>query len=110
MVIFAGDLSSVRAAVDNCKTNYPKRLIDSFVLGNPHKDLLPAICGATEVSEVEALGASTQNAAMFVLLDTYDALIKAKGEDSSKQKDKDKDKSKSKFDVLLTDKTQVSLF
>ena len=54
MVIFAGDLSSVRAAVDNCKTNYPKRLIDSFVLGNPHKDLLPAICGATEVSEVEA--------------------------------------------------------
>lgn len=63
-----------------------------------------------KIREVEALGASTQNAAMFVLLDTYDALIKAKGEDSSKQKDKDKDKSKSKFDVLLTDKTQVSLF
>ena len=68
MVIFAGDLSSVRAAVDNCKTKHPARLIDSFVLGNPHKDLLPAICGATEVSEVEALGVfETYSAAAAVV-------------------------------------------
>ena len=68
MVIFEGDLSSVRAAIDNCKTKHPARLIDSFVLGNPHKDLLPAICGATEVNEVEALGVfETYSAAAAVV-------------------------------------------
>ena len=56
MVIYAGDLSSVRAATESCKEKLPTRLIDSFVLGNPHEDVLPAICGATDVSEVEALG------------------------------------------------------
>ncbi len=68
MVIFAGDLSAVNAALDSCKTNYPARLIDSFVLGNPHKDVLPAICGATEVSDVEALGVfETYSAASAVV-------------------------------------------
>ena len=68
MVIFAGDLSSVRAAVDSCKAKFPARLIDSFVLGNPHEDVLPAICGATEVSEVEALGVfETYSAAAAVV-------------------------------------------
>lgn len=68
MVIFTGDLSAVKAAVDNCKVSYSKRLIDSFVLGNPHKDLLPAICGATEVNEVEALGVfETYSAAAAVV-------------------------------------------
>ena len=56
MVIFAGEISAVKASVENCKTRYSAKLIDSFVLGNPHEDILPAICGATDVSEVEALG------------------------------------------------------
>ena len=68
MVIFAGDLSSVRAATESCKEKLPTRLIDSFVLGNPHEDVLPAICGATEVSEVEALGVfETYSAAAAVV-------------------------------------------
>lgn len=56
MVIFTGEISAVKASIENCKAQFPSRLIDSFVLGNPHKDLIPAICGATDVSEVEALG------------------------------------------------------
>lgn len=56
MVIFAGEISAVKASVENCKKQYSAKLIDSFVLGNPHKDILPAICGATDVSDVEALG------------------------------------------------------
>lgn len=68
MVIFAGDLSAVNAATENCKTQFPARLIDSFVLGNPHEDVLPAICGATEVDRVEALGVfETYSAASAVV-------------------------------------------
>jgi len=68
MVIYAGDLSSVRAATESCKEKFPTRLIDTFVLGNPHEDVLPAICGATEVSEVEALGVfETYSAAAAVV-------------------------------------------
>lgn len=68
LVTFAGDISAVTAALDSCKKTYPARLIDSFVLGNPHDDVLPAICGATEVSEVEALGVfETYSAAAAVV-------------------------------------------
>ena len=68
MVIFAGEISAVKAAVDSCTTKYSAKLNDSFVLGNPHKDLLPAICGATEVSDVEALGVfETYSAAAAVV-------------------------------------------
>ena len=68
MVVFAGEISAVKAAVDTCTTRYSAKLIDSFVLGNPHKDLLPAICGATQVNEVEALGVfETYSAAAAVV-------------------------------------------
>lgn len=68
LVTFAGDLSAVRAALDGCKAKFPARLIDSFVLGNPHEDVIPAICGATEVSDVEALGVfETYSAAAAVV-------------------------------------------
>ena len=45
------------------KTNYGMHLINSFVLGNPHDSIFPAIYGATEVEGVSALG----------ILETYDA-------------------------------------
>lgn len=68
LVTFAGDLSAVRASIDACRKKLPSRLIDSFVLGNPHDDVIPAICGATDVSEVEALGVfETYSAASAVV-------------------------------------------
>ena len=56
IVLITGDLSAVRASVDRARTQYERFLIDSFVLGNPHDSILPAIYGATEIGEVKALG------------------------------------------------------
>ena len=63
IVIITGDLSAVNAAVENAKVAYPDQLIDSFVLGNPHESIFPAIYGAAQIEEVNALG----------VLETYDA-------------------------------------
>jgi microcompartment protein CcmL/EutN len=63
--IITGDLSAVRAAVDNAKSSFEESCIDSFVLGNPDESIFPAIMGTTNVSatEVNALG----------ILETFDA-------------------------------------
>ena len=58
IAIITGDLSAVTAV-----TTYEDKCIDSFVLGNPHESLFPAIYGTTQVEEISALG----------ILETYDA-------------------------------------
>lgn len=56
IVLFSGDLSAVNAAVEASWVQYGAELIDSFVLGNPHEGIFPAIYGATEIGKVKALG------------------------------------------------------
>ena len=56
LVTVAGDLSSVRAAVDAAAAHNSAYLIDSFVLGNPHESIFGAIKGANDVREPQALG------------------------------------------------------
>ena len=63
IAIISGDLSAVRSAVDTAVTTYEDHCIDSFVLGNPHESIFPAIYGATHVEDISALG----------ILETYDA-------------------------------------
>ncbi len=63
IALVTGDLSAVRAAVDVAKGSYPEQLIGSFVLGNPHEDIYPAIYGTSKVDKMKALG----------ILETYDA-------------------------------------
>ena len=63
IVIITGDLSAVDAAVNTARVQHGSQLISSFVLGNPHESIFPAIYGATEIEEVSALG----------VLETYDA-------------------------------------
>ena len=63
IVIITGDLSAVTSAVDNAKTMHGKHLINSFVLGNPHESIFPAIYGAAEIKDVSALG----------IIESYDA-------------------------------------
>ena len=63
IAIITGDLSAVKAAVDTAVTTYEDKCIDSFVLGNPHESLFPAIYGTTQVEDISALG----------ILETYDA-------------------------------------
>ncbi len=67
IVLISGDLSAVRAAVDAAKTSNPDRLVDCFVLGNPHESIFPAIYGATEIENPKALGiVETYSAASMV--------------------------------------------
>lgn len=63
IAIVSGDLSAVKAAIDNAKTLHGLHLINSFVLGNPHESIFPAIYGASHIDEVSALG----------IMETYDA-------------------------------------
>ena len=56
VVLIAGDLSAVRASVDSVKGRYGDKVIDHFVLGNPHYSIFPAIYGTNQVEKVEALG------------------------------------------------------
>lgn len=63
IALISGDLSAVDAAVEVAKKEYPEQLIDSFVLGNPHEGIFPAIYGTTRVEHVSSLG----------ILETYDA-------------------------------------
>ena len=63
IAIITGDLSAVKAAVDTAKTQHAEHYINSFVLGNPHESIFPAIYGTTTIEEVAALG----------IMETYDA-------------------------------------
>ena len=63
IVIFEGDISAVRASVDAAASRYPEQLIDSFLLGNPHEGIFPAIYGTADIKNRNALG----------VLETFDA-------------------------------------
>ncbi len=56
LVIISGELSAVKASVDAAKVKFTDKVVDSFVLGNPHDSLFSAIYGATQPEGVEALG------------------------------------------------------
>ncbi|CUX36219.1 BMC domain-containing protein [Clostridium sp. C105KSO13] len=63
IVIISGDLSAVNAAIAASRTQYEKHLINSFILGNPHESIFPAIYGTSKIEDVSALG----------IVETYDA-------------------------------------
>ena len=68
IVIITGDLSAVRAAVDSAGNVAPEMMSDSFVLGNPHETIFPAIYGSAEVEDKRALGVlETYSAASIIL-------------------------------------------
>lgn len=56
IILIGGQLSAVNAAVEASKTQYREKLIDSFILGNPHDSIFPAIYGASHVENTKALG------------------------------------------------------
>lgn len=56
LATIAGEISSVKAAIDAAEAYNPSMLIDKFVLGNPHDTVQPAICGALEISNKNAIG------------------------------------------------------
>ena len=52
----AGELSSVKAAIDTAEAMAPDMLIDRFILGNPHESVQPAISGVNPVTQRGAIG------------------------------------------------------
>ncbi|MBQ3066016.1 MAG: BMC domain-containing protein [Clostridia bacterium] len=56
IILISGDLSAVKASVDAATTAFAQKVIGSFVLGNPHESVFPAIYGASEVIDAKALG------------------------------------------------------
>lgn len=56
ITIITGELSAIRAAIDAASVQLGEKLTDSFVLGNPHEDIFPAIWGGAPVENARALG------------------------------------------------------
>lgn len=71
IIIFEGDISAVKASIEAAETRYPEELIDSFLLGNPHEGIFPAIYGTAEIKNRNALGVleTFDAAAIFVAAD-----------------------------------------
>lgn len=68
IMLFSGDISAVSACVDAVKSNFGEKLIDSFVLGNPHESVIPAIYAAGETHGAKALGVlETYSAASIIV-------------------------------------------
>lgn len=63
IALITGDLSAVKAAIEASKVKFEEKLIDTFVLGNPHEAIFPAIYGTANVENPSALG----------ILETYSA-------------------------------------
>lgn len=63
IVIISGELSAVKASVDAAVHYQPEKVIDHFLLGNPHEAIFPAIYGVAAPEHPEALG----------VLETYSA-------------------------------------
>ena len=51
-----GEISAVKAAIEAAERYNPSMLVDKFLLGNPHDDIQPAICGALSVRRKGAIG------------------------------------------------------
>ncbi len=62
VILVTGELSAVRASVERAAKAYESKVIDTFVLGNPHESIFPAIYGTAEPEKIDALG----------VLETYD--------------------------------------
>lgn len=56
IVLVSGNLSSVKAAVESGVKSFEGKVIDSFILGNPHEAIFKAISAIVEPGNVEALG------------------------------------------------------
>ena len=80
IAIITGDLSAVKAAVDTAVTTYEDKCIDSFVLGNPHESIFPAISalGILETYDAASIIEAADQAAKTAIVDLIELRI-AKG-------------------------------
>ena len=56
IVLFSGELAAINVCIERARTDYNNHLIDSFILGNPHNGIFPALYGTSDIKELRALG------------------------------------------------------
>lgn len=56
ITLIGGELSAIAASIEAAKVQFGEKLTDSFVLGNPHEDIFPALYGGAPVEDAKALG------------------------------------------------------
>jgi len=76
MVLIAGDVAGVDAAVGAGSRAGGGTVIDSFVIPNVHQSLFPALSGAVTLEKLEALGI-IESFSVAALLEAADAAAKA---------------------------------
>lgn len=67
IAIITGSLSAVKAAVSAAEAYGGAKLIDSFVLGNPHESLFSAMYGGCEIENPRALGIAESYSAASII-------------------------------------------
>lgn len=68
VVMICGNLSAVNAAIEVGTKEFENKVIDSFILGNPHEGIFKAINGTSKVEGVEAIGIiETYSAASIIV-------------------------------------------
>ena len=73
LIVAAGALSAVNAAVEAARVAYEDKIISGYILGNPHEGLLAAFYGTTDVSQIHALG----------IFETFDAATAVRAADEA---------------------------
>lgn len=76
VVLVAGQVADVNAAVEAGASAAADSLVDRFAIPNIDPDILPAIEGTTQVSELEALGV-IETFSVASLIEAADAAVKA---------------------------------
>lgn len=76
VVLLAGDVGDVKAAVDAGSAIAGHALVDSFVVPNIHPEVFPAIEGTNVVEALEALGV-IEAFSVSALIEAADAAVKA---------------------------------
>lgn len=76
IILLAGDVGDVNAAVEAGSSKAAHALVDSFVIPNIHPEVFPAIAGTTAVEGLEALGI-IEAFSVSALVEAADAAVKA---------------------------------
>ncbi len=76
MVLVGGDVAAVQSAVETASATIDYALIDTFVIPNIHKDIIPALSGHTNVDELQSLGI-LESFSVASLIEGADAAVKS---------------------------------
>ncbi|MGM0608310.1 MAG: BMC domain-containing protein [Candidatus Muiribacteriota bacterium] len=56
MIVLGGEVGDVKSALEAASSTAPMLLIDTILIPNLHKDIIPAMTASTQVEKIEAVG------------------------------------------------------